>query len=83
MDGEADVRYRCVEREKYNLLWPEFVSLVCQRFAKSGYENLVGQFNKLTQKNRIDEYIYQFDELRNYVMVDEVFTESLTTLTTL
>lgn len=73
MDGEADIWYRCVEREKHNLLWPEFLTMVCHRFAKNGYENLVGQFNKLVQKGRVDEYICQFDELRNYVMVDEGF----------
>lgn len=47
--------------------------MVCHRFAKTGYENLVGQFNKSTQKGRVDEYIFQFDELRNYVMMDEGF----------
>lgn len=73
MEGEADIWYRCLETENFNLLWPEFVTLVCKRFAKSGYENLVGQFNKLTQKGRVDDYICQFDELRNYVMVAEGF----------
>ncbi|KAL8107546.1 hypothetical protein AgCh_024096 [Apium graveolens] len=37
------------------------------------YKNLVGQFNKLVQKGKVDEYIYQFDVLRNYVMAEEGF----------
>lgn len=73
MASDADIWYRTIEREKTNLLWPEFCHLVCQRFSKSGYENVVGQFNKLTQKGKVEEYITQFDELRNYVMAEEGF----------
>lgn len=71
MEEEADIWYRTVEREKHNLLWPEFSTMVCHRFSKVGYENIVGQFNKLTQRGKVDDYINQFDELRNYVMMEE------------
>lgn len=54
-----------------NVLYPEFEMLVCKRFFKIGYENVVGKFNKLTQKGKVEEYINQFDELRNYVMAEE------------
>lgn len=47
--------------------------LVCQRFSKSGYKNIAGLFNKLIQKGSVDEYINKFDELRNYVMLQEGF----------
>lgn len=73
MEGDADIWYRTIEEEKTNLLWPEFSRLVCQRFSKSGYENIVGQFNKLVQRGSVDEYINKFDELRNYVMLQEGF----------
>lgn len=53
------------------MLWPEFVGMVCNRFSRVGYDNLVGQFNKLTQKERVDDYITQFDELRGHVMAQE------------
>ncbi|KAL8092282.1 hypothetical protein AgCh_034538 [Apium graveolens] len=43
------------------------------RFLKVGYENVVGQFNKLTQRGMVEDYITQFDELRNYVMAEEGF----------
>lgn len=62
-----------MELEKPQLLWPEFVKLVCQRFSTAGYENIVGQFNKLTQKGKVEEYITQFDELKYYVMAQEGF----------
>lgn len=71
MENDADIWYRTVEREKTNVLWPEFCNMVCQRFSKIGYENVVGQFNKLTQKGKVKDYITQFDELRNYVMAEE------------
>lgn len=62
---------RILEEEKPTILWPKFVSVVCNRFSKVGYENLVGQFNKLVQKGKVEDYISQFDELRSYVMVQE------------
>ncbi|XP_074327173.1 uncharacterized protein LOC141665091 [Apium graveolens] len=73
VENDADIWYITVERERVNLLWPEFCNLVCQRFSKVGYENVVGQFNKLTQKGKVEDYITQFDELRNYVMAEEGF----------
>lgn len=38
-----------------------------------GYENVVEQFNKLTQKGKVEDYITEFDELRNYVITEEGF----------
>lgn len=45
--------------------------MICNRFSTVGYENLVGQFNKLVQKGKVKEYNTQFDELRSYVMAQE------------
>lgn len=53
------------------LLWNEFSTLVCNRFSKIGYDNLVGQFNKLVQKGKVEDYITKFDELRSYVIARE------------
>lgn len=71
LEGEADIWFRSLEEEKPGLLWPDFVDLVCNRFSKVGYENLVGKFNKLLQKGSVEEYITQFDELRSHVMSQE------------
>lgn len=38
-----------------------------------GYENVVEQFKKLTQKGKVEDYITEFDELRNYVITEEGF----------
>lgn len=73
LENEADVWYRSVEIEKPQLLWPEFTKLICQRFSTAGYENVVGQFNKLVQKGKVEDYITQFDELKTYVMAQEGF----------
>lgn len=43
--------------------------MVCHRFTRGGYENLEGQFNKLTQKGRVDDYITQFEELKKHMVV--------------
>lgn len=71
LEDEADIWFRSLEEEKPCLLWNEFVELVCNQFSKVGYENLVGQFNKLVQKGRVEDYISQFDELRSHVMTQE------------
>lgn len=71
LEGDVDVWFRSLEEEKPNFLWHEFTEMICNRFSKVGYENLVGQFNKLTQKGRVEEYITQFDELRSHVMSRE------------
>lgn len=73
MEDDADIWYKTVKEEKRNLIWPEFTRLVCQRLNKGGYENVVGQFNKLVLKESVDDYINQFDELRNYVLLQEGF----------
>lgn len=47
------------------------------RFSKRGYENIIGQFNKLTQKGKVEEYINQFEELRKYVVaIDGIHNEN-------
>lgn len=51
------------------MLWSDFARLVCHRFTRGGYENLEGQFNKLVQKGRVDEYITQFEELKKHIVV--------------
>lgn len=71
LEGEADVWYRSIEEENPSLGWHEFTVLICNRFSRAGYENLVGQFNKLMQKGKVEEYITQFEELRSYVMAQE------------
>lgn len=67
LEGEADVWYQSLQEEQPGLLWEEFISHICQRFATRGYENLVGQFNKLTQKGKVEEYVKFFEELKAYM----------------
>lgn len=47
----------------------KFARLVCHKFTRGGYENLEGQFNKLVQKGKVDDYITQFEELKKHIMV--------------
>ena len=67
LEGDADIWFQTIQHEYSGLIWDQFVELLYHRFAKGGYENIIGQFNKLTQKGRVEEYIAQFDELRKYV----------------
>lgn len=67
-EGEADIWVQTVQGEQPGLTWEYFVELVYHRFSKVGYENIIGQFNKLTQKGTVEEYINQFEELRKYVV---------------
>lgn len=56
-EGEADIWVQTVFNEQPGMLWEQFVELVYHRFSKVGYENIVGQFNKLVQKGKVEEYI--------------------------
>ncbi|KAL8102892.1 hypothetical protein AgCh_027426 [Apium graveolens] len=67
-EGEADIWVQTVLNEQPGMMWEQFIELVYHRFSKGGYENIAGQFNKLTHKGRVEEYINQFEELRKYVM---------------
>lgn len=64
------------------LLWDEFAYNICSRFARGGHENLIGQFNKLLQKGKVDDYIRRFEELKTYMWTqnkgctEEYFIES-------
>lgn len=69
LDGETDTWYQSTQLEEIDILWTEFARLVCHRFTKGGYEKLEGQFNKLQQRGRVDEYITQFEELKKHMMV--------------
>lgn len=61
LDGEADTWYQSVQLEQQDILWVNFARLLCHRFTKGGYENLEGQFNKLTQRGNVDDYITEFE----------------------
>lgn len=63
--------------EQPGLSWEQFIELVYHRFLKGEYENIIGQFNKLTQKGKVEEYINQFEELRKYVVaIDCIHNEN-------
>lgn len=68
LEGEADIWYQTIQTEQPGLNWESFIEFLYQRFSKGGYENIVGQFNKLIQRGRVEEYIGQFDELRKYIV---------------
>lgn len=64
LEGDADVWYQALQDELPWLVWDEFVHQLCLRFTGGGHENLTGQFNKLLQKGRVDDYIKKFEELK-------------------
>lgn len=68
LEGDADIWFQTIQNEHPAILWEQFIELLYQRFSKGGYENIIGQFNKLTRKGRVEEYICQFEELRKYLI---------------
>lgn len=68
LEGETDVWYQALQDELPWLLWDEFVHQLCHRFTKGGHENMTGQFNKLMQRGRVDDYIRKFEELKTYML---------------
>lgn len=76
LDGEADIWYQALQDEHPWLVWKEFVHHISNQFAKGGHENLQGQFNKLMQRGKVDDYIRKFEELKNYMLSqNRFFTE--------
>jgi hypothetical protein len=46
-----------------NLDWEEFLGAICSRFGNKA--DIVEEFNKLTQKGGIEEYVKRFEELKS------------------
>jgi hypothetical protein len=46
-----------------SLEWEEFSRVICSRFGSR--EDIVEEFNKLTQEGGIEEYVERFDELKS------------------
>lgn len=57
-----------MQLKHHDLMLAEFSRLACHRFTKGGYENLESQFNKMLQKNKVDEYITEFQELKKHMV---------------
>lgn len=68
LEGEADRWYQTVQEIHPYISWDNFVALLLQRFSTGSQENLIGQFNKLTQKGSVDDYIAEFEDLRGYMI---------------
>lgn len=68
LEGEANVWYQSLQDEKPWLLWDDLAQYVCHRFTKGRLENLIGKFNKLMQKGKVDNYIRRFEELKAYML---------------
>lgn len=56
MEGDVGIWFQTIKGEYPALLWEQFIELLYQRFSKKGYENIIGQFNKLTQKGRVEKH---------------------------
>ena len=48
--------------------WEDFVSLVCTKFGRREFEQLLRQFSRLRQTGTVAEYAVQFNNSMNYLL---------------
>ncbi|VFQ76049.1 unnamed protein product [Cuscuta campestris] len=64
LKGKAETWYSNYSQSKINVVWEEFIVDLCVRFKDDIYDNVVEEFNKLSQTCSLEEYIDKFEELK-------------------
>ncbi|XP_026410833.1 uncharacterized protein LOC113306062 [Papaver somniferum] len=82
LEGRADVWYHDYQEGKPVVTWEEFTTTVNNRFQELGHDDIVGEFNKLSQVWTVLDYQESFEELKalmlakNRHLTEEYFTSS-------
>ena len=66
LEGKVDVWFEgLIQGNGSHIDWEEFSQDLCRRFGSK--EDIVEEFNKLTQDGNMDDYIEKFEELRSLI----------------
>lgn len=82
LEGKACIWYQDYQVGKHFIQWSDLISDLVIRFGDSGYDNVVGEFNKLQQLGSMLEYQERFEELKalmvskNKGLTEEYFVQS-------
>ncbi|XP_038995777.1 uncharacterized protein LOC120120131 [Hibiscus syriacus] len=66
--GKAETWFDEYIMQKYRVTWHEFEADLCHRFCDRNYSDIIEEFNKLMQKGSVEEYQEKFEELRPYLL---------------
>lgn len=50
--------------------WKEFIKALCCRFGNMGFEDVIGEFNKIKQLGTIEEYQERFEDLKLLMLAE-------------
>lgn len=82
LEGEADVWYRDYQEGREMISWDVFSRDITSMFQELGHDDVVGEFNKLSQVGNAVEYQVLFEELnalmitKKRYLTEEYFTSS-------
>ncbi len=63
LEAKADTWFQGYMAERESVSWSEFTEEACKRFDNKGLNDVVEEFNKLTQHGSVEEYQEQFEDL--------------------
>ncbi|XP_039062791.1 uncharacterized protein LOC120207396 [Hibiscus syriacus] len=59
--------------QKHRATWYEFEADLCHRFGDKNYSDIIEEFNKLMQKGSVEEYQDNFEELKPYLLQQNMY----------
>ncbi|KAE8690574.1 hypothetical protein F3Y22_tig00110894pilonHSYRG00006 [Hibiscus syriacus] len=66
--GKGETWFDGYIMQKHRVTWHEFEADLCHRFCDRNYSDIIEEFNKLMQKGSVEEYQERFEELRPYLL---------------
>ncbi|PHU04243.1 hypothetical protein BC332_25065 [Capsicum chinense] len=71
LNGVAEIRYHSLVMSRAVIGWAEFKEELCSRFSVEPLENVVEEFNKLSQTGSVDELLVVFEEWKPQMFDEE------------
>ncbi|KAF9623238.1 hypothetical protein IFM89_000727 [Coptis chinensis] len=67
-EGKVETWFQSFYETYEGITWDDFTKTICGRFSDEGYENVVGEFNKLQQMGSVASYQEKFEELMPLIL---------------
>ncbi|KAE8732994.1 auxin response factor 18-like [Hibiscus syriacus] len=75
LTGKAEIWFDGYIAQKHKVNWHEFTADICHRFCDQNCNDIVEEFNKLTQRHSVEDYHDKFEELKSYMLQYSLFLE--------
>ncbi|XP_038990616.1 uncharacterized protein LOC120113567 [Hibiscus syriacus] len=73
--GKDEIWFDGYIAQKHKVNWHKFTTDICHRFGDQNFNDIVEEFNKLIQKNSVEDYHEKLEELRSYMLQYSPFLE--------